>query len=166
MSVTTVVLAAKPQRNCITCAFHDPKAVSIDDAPTQCWACSSLAVAALHGPLPNWMPKAVIPIVPAKGPNPAVPTLEEMRRFTPGAPPMKTQVGGSHYTSMAIQPLEYARVNNLDYFQKDIMKYTQRIKGDKAKRLEDLRKAQHYLALYIDGIESGAWPALGLVPAV
>jgi hypothetical protein len=71
--------------------------------------------------------------------------------------PMNTQVGGTHYKDMKIQPLEFAIANHLDLFQKDIIKYITRRKGDKAKRLEDLRKAQHYLDIYIDCIEDGDW---------
>lgn len=62
------------------------------------------------------------------------------------------QVGGDHYKTMAIQPVEFALANKLDFFQKDILKYVTRRKGDKAKRLDDLNKAQHYLAMYIEAI--------------
>lgn len=131
-------------RSCVTCAYFEPGS-KLEDAHSRCWPCAQSNM----GRLPNWMPKAVIPIVPVKT-----------------EAPLSTQVGGSHYTSMAIQPLEYAQANNLDFFQKDILKYITRIKGDKAKRLEDLRKAQHYLDLYITAIESDEWPALGFVKAV
>lgn len=63
-----------------------------------------------------------------------------------------TQVGGSHYKTMTIQPVEFALANKLDFFQKDIVKYITRRKGDKAKRLEDLNKAKHYLEMYIEAI--------------
>lgn len=62
------------------------------------------------------------------------------------------QVGGDHYKTMAIQPVEFALANKLDFFQKDILKYTTRRKGDKAKRLEDLNKAKHYLEMYIEAV--------------
>ena len=65
---------------------------------------------------------------------------------------LDTQVGGDHYKSMAIQPLEFAILNRLDFFQKDILKYITRRKGDKAKRLEDLDKAKHYLEIYIEAV--------------
>ena len=65
-----------------------------------------------------------------------------------------TQVAGSHYKDMAIQPVEFALANKLDFFQKDIIKYTTRRKGDKAKRVEDLRKAMHYLEMYIEAVEA------------
>lgn len=63
-----------------------------------------------------------------------------------------TQVGGDHYKSMKIQPIEFALANNLDFFQKDIIKYSTRRKGDKAKRLEDLHKCKHYLEMYIEAV--------------
>lgn len=62
------------------------------------------------------------------------------------------QVGGDHYKLMAIQPVEFALANKLDFFQKDVLKYITRRKGDKAKRLEDLNKAKHYLEMYIEAV--------------
>ena len=62
------------------------------------------------------------------------------------------QVGGNHYKDMKIQPVEFALANGLDFFQKDIVKYVTRRKGDKSKRLEDLNKARHYLDMYIEAI--------------
>lgn len=64
-----------------------------------------------------------------------------------------TQIAGTHYKDMAIQPVEFALANGLDFFQKDVIKYVTRRKGDKAKRLEDLNKAKHYLEMYIEAIE-------------
>ena len=69
--------------------------------------------------------------------------------------PLQTQVGGSHYKSFKIQPIEFAIANKLDFFQKDILKYITRRKGDKAKRIEDLGKARHYIDLYIRAINKG-----------
>lgn len=65
------------------------------------------------------------------------------------------QVGGTHYKSMKIQPIEFAVANKLDFFQKDIIKYVTRKKGDLEKRLEDLNKAKHYIDLYMDVLKSG-----------
>lgn len=67
--------------------------------------------------------------------------------------PLQIQIGGDHYLKMPIQPIEFAVANQLDFFQKDIVKYITRRKGDKAKRVEDLRKAAHYLEMYIDAVE-------------
>lgn len=69
--------------------------------------------------------------------------------------PLNTQVGGTHYKDFKIQPIEFAIANKLDFFQKDILKYICRRKGDKVKRVEDLKKASHYIELYVQAIEKG-----------
>lgn len=71
--------------------------------------------------------------------------------------PFATQVGGDHYKTMKIQPLEFAIANDLDFFQKDIIKYVTRRKGDKVKRIEDLQKAKHYLEMYIEAVFEGGY---------
>lgn len=65
---------------------------------------------------------------------------------------LETMIGGDHYLKFAIQPVEFALANKLDFFQKDILKYIVRRKGDKTKRLEDLQKAKHYLEMYIEAV--------------
>lgn len=57
--------------------------------------------------------------------------------------PLKEQVGGSHYKDTSIQPVEYIRANNLDYFEGNAVKYItrHRVKGG----ANDIRKAIHYL---------------------
>lgn len=59
-----------------------------------------------------------------------------------------TQVGGSHYKDLAIQPMEYALNNKLDYAQANVVKYVTRhaAKGGK----EDLLKAKHNIDLMIE----------------
>lgn len=59
-----------------------------------------------------------------------------------------TQVGGSHYKNLAIQPLEFIVANNLDFPSGNVVKYVVRykLKGG----LEDLKKARHYLDLLIE----------------
>jgi hypothetical protein len=70
--------------------------------------------------------------------------------------PLAEQVGGDHYKRMKIQPLEFVIANGLDAFQKDILKYITR---NKENRLQDLRKASHYLNIYIAVIEANPnWP--------
>tara|TARA_R110000744_G_scaffold262304_3_gene376907 strand:+ start:898 stop:1131 length:234 start_codon:yes stop_codon:yes gene_type:complete len=56
------------------------------------------------------------------------------------------QVGGTHYTSK-IQPIDYIKANNLDFFQGNVIKYVTRYKSKGG--LEDLRKAKHYIELLI-----------------
>jgi hypothetical protein len=63
-----------------------------------------------------------------------------------------TQVGGSHYTKLAIQPYEYTLSNNLGGLEHTIIKYVTRWK-DKG-GLEDLKKAKHTLEFLIEWTES------------
>lgn len=62
-----------------------------------------------------------------------------------------TQIGGSHYKDLAIQPLEFIVKNNLDFLQGNVVKYVVRykVKGG----LEDLKKARHYLDMMIELME-------------
>ena len=52
------------------------------------------------------------------------------------------QVGGDHYQK-GIQPFDYIRANNLDFFEGNVIKYITRYKDKNG--LEDLEKAKHYL---------------------
>ena len=58
---------------------------------------------------------------------------------------LDTQVGGEHYKTMKIQPVEFSLVNNLNAAQHSILKYLVRNKAD-----DDLDKAQHFAALWGD----------------
>ena len=40
--------------------------------------------------------------------------------------PHHTQVGGNHYTKFHIQPYEFMRLNNLNTFQSNVIKYAMR----------------------------------------
>jgi hypothetical protein len=62
--------------------------------------------------------------------------------------PLDTQVGGNHYKSYAIQPIEYAMANRLNYCQANAIKYVTRY-GDKGGK-EDLLKAIHNIELLIE----------------
>lgn len=64
-----------------------------------------------------------------------------------------TQVGGEHYRT-TIQHWDFAAANELDYFQGQITKYVTRWK--KKNGLEDLLKAQHFLAKYVELVRAGA----------
>lgn len=62
---------------------------------------------------------------------------------------LKTQIGGSHYVNMAIQPVEFIHANQIGFVQGNIIKYVCR-HGQKHKEgIEDLRKARHYIDLLI-----------------
>ena len=58
-----------------------------------------------------------------------------------------TQVGGSHYTSMTIQPLEFIMANQMAYCEANVIKYISRWRNKNG--VEDLLKAQHYIELLI-----------------
>jgi len=62
--------------------------------------------------------------------------------------PLKEQVGGDHYSKLAIQPAVYAEQNNLSYLQGTAIKYITRYKDKGGK--EDLYKAIHTVKLLIE----------------
>jgi hypothetical protein len=63
------------------------------------------------------------------------------------------QVNGSHYTRLAIQPIEYIHANDIPYCEGNVIKYVSRWrqKGGVA----DLQKARHYIDLLIEMETSG-----------
>ena len=58
------------------------------------------------------------------------------------------QIGGDHYRSKAIQPIEFIMANGLGFCEGNVVKYVTRWK-DKG-GLADLKKAQHYLSFLIE----------------
>lgn len=58
------------------------------------------------------------------------------------------QIGGGHYKSMAIQPMEFSMLNDLDPCQHTIVKYVTRFR-DKG-GIEDLEKAKHVIDMLIE----------------
>ena len=57
------------------------------------------------------------------------------------------QVGGNHYASMAIQPVEFIVANNLTFLEGNVVKYISR---HHAKNVaDDVRKAIHYCELIL-----------------
>lgn len=58
------------------------------------------------------------------------------------------QVGGSHYKTMKIQPLEYALQNDLGICEHAVIKYVSRykVKGG----IQDLEKARHYIEILLE----------------
>jgi len=58
------------------------------------------------------------------------------------------QVGGSHYKTMKIQPLEYALENNLGVCEHAVVKYVSRWKTKGG--IQDLEKARHYIDILIE----------------
>lgn len=64
------------------------------------------------------------------------------------AAPLETQIGGSHYKDMAIQPVEYIIANGIGFVEGSVIKYVSRWKSKNG--VEDLRKARHLLDILID----------------
>tara|TARA_R100000152_G_C6640339_1_gene85129 strand:- start:94 stop:378 length:285 start_codon:yes stop_codon:yes gene_type:complete len=60
----------------------------------------------------------------------------------------KKQIGGSHYSSMVIQPSEFINKNNLPFAEGNAIKYLCRHKQKGQK--QDLEKAIHYCQMAID----------------
>ena len=68
------------------------------------------------------------------------------------------QVAGDHYKTEGMQHWDIVQLFNLDYFQGQITKYIFRWKYKHTtphKRLEDLKKARHFLDKYIELHEVG-----------
>ena len=59
-----------------------------------------------------------------------------------------TQVAGKHYKQKPIQPWDYIAVNNIGFFEGNVIKYVSRWKEKGG--VEDLRKARHYLDKLIE----------------
>jgi len=60
----------------------------------------------------------------------------------------QTQVGGSHYKDMKIQPVEYIHANGLGFIEGSVIKYVSRHKTKGGK--QDLEKAIHFLQMLIE----------------
>ena len=61
---------------------------------------------------------------------------------------LDTQVAGSHYKTMAIQPVEFITRNKIPYIEANVIKYVCRYRNKNG--LQDLHKAQHYLDMLIE----------------
>jgi hypothetical protein len=60
---------------------------------------------------------------------------------------LETQVGGDHYKTKAIQPVEYIHANGLGFCEGNVVKYVTRWKDKNG--VKDLEKAKHYLDILI-----------------
>jgi hypothetical protein len=63
------------------------------------------------------------------------------------------QVGGGHYNSLKIQPIEYIHANGIPFAEGSVIKYVTRWREKGG--LADLEKAKHFLELLIE-LESKA----------
>ena len=61
--------------------------------------------------------------------------------------PTSRQVGGNHYASMKIQPVEFITANNLGFLEGNVVKYICRHHAKSG--AEDIRKAIHYCELLL-----------------
>ena len=59
-----------------------------------------------------------------------------------------TQIGGNHYTKLAIQPMRYSMENGLDALQHTVIKYVTRFRDKNG--IEDLEKAKHCIDMLIE----------------
>lgn len=76
-------------------------------------------------------------------------STRDIERFKSSGPKkaLDVQIGGDHYKTMPIQPMEYSMKNGLDACQHTIIKYVTRFR-DKG-GIEDLEKAKHCIDLLI-----------------
>lgn len=61
---------------------------------------------------------------------------------------LATQVGGSHYKNMKIQPVEFIHANNIPFIEGACIKYLCRHRNKN--RAEDLRKVIHFCEMLIE----------------
>lgn len=61
---------------------------------------------------------------------------------------LDTQVGGSHYKNLPIQPMQYSMANGLDACQHTIIKYVTRFRSKGG--IKDLEKARHAIDMLIE----------------
>lgn len=58
------------------------------------------------------------------------------------------QVGGEHYKTMAIQPVEFILANGIPFVEGCVIKYVSRWRNKNG--VEDLKKAHHFLEMLIE----------------
>ena len=96
----------------------------------------ALSPAVVARPTPAAPPVPPPPPAPVDLPPPVAPA--------PVAPaPVGPAVDPSHYSRFAIQPIHFARVNNLSFWQANVIKYICR--SDAKNGVEDIEKAISYL---------------------
>lgn len=61
--------------------------------------------------------------------------------------PLDKQIGGAHYKSMKIQPIEYIHANNMGFLEGNIIKYITRHHAKNG--AEDVKKVIHYAELLL-----------------
>ena len=69
---------------------------------------------------------------------------------------LETQVGGSHYKSLKIQPVEAWLANDLGPVEASCLKYLTRWREKGG--VEDLRKVQHFIEILLEHVERTGTP--------
>ena len=65
---------------------------------------------------------------------------------------MREQIGGTHYSNLAIEPIDFITANNLGFCEGNVIKYISRWKAKNG--VEDLKKARWYIDFLIESIEN------------
>jgi hypothetical protein len=65
--------------------------------------------------------------------------------------PFEKQVGGDHYKTMKIQPINYILANNLGFCEANIVKYISRYKQKGG--IQDVKKVIHYAEMLLAHLE-------------
>lgn len=65
---------------------------------------------------------------------------------------MREQIGGTHYSDLAIEPIDFITANNLGFCEGNIVKYIARWKAKNG--VEDLKKARWYIDFLIESIKN------------
>ena len=69
---------------------------------------------------------------------------------------LNTQINGTHYKELAIQPVEFIHANGIGYMEGNVIKYVTRWRSKGG--LADLHKAKHYIELLIELEQKQAAP--------
>jgi hypothetical protein len=113
---------------CTTCIHWEP----LQPSPRHCWDCLMTKT------LVHWEPEE-LPVSKLSLADQAL--LDEGKPKTA----LESQVDGSHYKNLKIQPMEYSMANKLDACQHTVIKYITRFR-DKG-GIKDLDKAIHAIEL-------------------
>ena len=65
---------------------------------------------------------------------------------------MREQIGGTHYSDLAIEPIDFITANNLGFCEGNVIEYISRWKAKNG--VEDLEKARWYIDFLIE-VENG-----------
>ena len=74
--------------------------------------------------------------------------VTESATIVPRGEAQQSQVGGSHYKDMVIQPFDYIHANGIPFAEGNVIKYVSRWRSKGG--VEDLKKARHFLDMLIE----------------